>query len=129
MKRMATYEVSVEGSFRAAHGIRLADGTMEPPHAHLWKVTATFRAESLDEASGVVVDFLDARRALEHAAAELEGRDLNALPGMAGGASAERVARFLAGRVSALLDAALYRLEVTEADGCRAAYYPSGPRA
>ena len=41
------YEVSVEALFSASHRLRLYDGELEPPHGHDWRVTATFRGDSL----------------------------------------------------------------------------------
>lgn len=126
---METYEVSVEQSFRADHAIRLDDGSLERSHKHLWKVTATFRSERLDESMGVVVDFVDIRRALESVAAELDGSNLNELEALSGRSpSAERVAEYIAGRLGERLARthAPYRVMVTEAPGCFAAYYPHG---
>jgi hypothetical protein len=50
------YEVLVESSFVARHGIRLPDGTVEPDHEHDWRVTARFIGEELDDC-GLLVDF------------------------------------------------------------------------
>ncbi len=124
---MSIYEVSVEHSFSARHAIRLPDGSWEPSHGHGWHVTATFRADRLEEPSGVVVDFLDVQRALQQIAGELGGTDLNTLADFEGqGASAERLAEYLARRLGNLLEtrARLYRLAVVEAPGCSAAFYP-----
>ena len=45
-----------------------------------------------------------------------------------GRCTAERVAEYLAGRLRDLLGGRdAYRLSVTEAPGCSAAYYPQGP--
>lgn len=126
---MGTYEVSVEHSFQAGHAIRLGDGTWEETHWHLWQATASFRAAQLQAGTDVVVDFLEAMRALKLAAAEMEGRDLNRLPAFAGmSVSAERVAEHLARRLRESMGAEgarLYSVSVTEAPQCRAAYYPS----
>ena len=125
---MGTYEVSVEHAFDASHAIRLPDGSWETMHAHTWRATATFRSRRLDEATGVVVDFLEVERALKAAAAQLSGRELNATDAFLGRSpSAERVAEHLAGLLTADLGAAagLYRVEVTEAPGCAAAFYPA----
>ena len=58
------FEVEVSGKFVAAHQLRLRDGTLEPPHEHDWRVTATFAGETLDEA-GMLVDFTDVKRRLD----------------------------------------------------------------
>lgn len=124
---MGTYEVSVDCRFRARHAIALGEGQWEGPHEHDWAVTATFRSDKLEPRTGVVVDFLDVLRALKKLGGELEGRNLNEIDELAEGASAERVAEYVASRLARALasDAGkLYCVCMTEAPGCRAAYYP-----
>jgi 6-pyruvoyl-tetrahydropterin synthase len=127
MTRVSIYEVSVEGGFTARHAIPAADGRLENPHEHDWRVTAVFRGDRLDPGTGVLIDFVAARKALEALEAELEGADLNAHAAFrAAPPSAERVAEFLARQLTERLGGAarLYRLEVTEAPLCRAAFLP-----
>jgi len=132
---MGIYEASIEESFTARHAVRLPDGGIEAPHEHRWKVTATFRSGSLDPTMSVVVDFLIVQEVMEEIASELENRNLNELEAFCSGggegeggegASAERVAEFLAEQLMHRLKdgSKLYRLAVTEAAGCSAAYYP-----
>ena len=128
----STYEASVERSFNAAHALRLPDGTWEDPHQHRWEVTAVFRSADLDETMGVVVDFVEVDEALKTITDELEGADLNKLDALADGRpSAERVAELVAGLLAERLagGSLLYCVGVTEAPGCRAAFYPRGPRS
>ena len=117
------YEVTVEDSFSASHSVLLPGGSYEPSHVHNWRVRVTFRAAALNEA-GFVVDFVEAQEALRRACAELDGGDLNAHTRFATGASAERVAHWLAERMTTLLGAAVgvHRVDVTEAPGCVATY-------
>lgn len=128
---MGVYEVSVEGRFTARHAVRLGDGDFETPHEHDWTVVATFRSERLDPVMGVVIDFLAAQEALRAVTGRLEGGDLNRLTDSgATGASAERVAEFAARELAERLGgqaARLYRLAVSEAAGCWAAWYPDRP--
>ncbi|HOD80634.1 MAG: 6-pyruvoyl tetrahydropterin synthase [Planctomycetes bacterium ADurb.Bin126] len=127
---MGTYEISVDHRFRARHAIVLGDGEWEESHEHEWLATATFRCDELEPVTGVVVDFLDVTDALKEIGDGLEGRDLNQIGELAEGATAERVAWYLARRLARILGPdgdKLYRVCVTEAPGCRAAYYPSGP--
>ena len=126
---MGVYEVSVEARFAARHAVRLADGSLEPPHEHPWAATATFRSDRLEEPRGIVVDFLLVQEVLRVATGAMEGKDLNAVVGARGGASAERVAEFLGQAVMKHLAgrAKLYCLTVQEAPFCRAAWYPEGP--
>jgi len=127
---MAVYEISVEGEFHASHALPLPAGGPEEPHEHLWKVTATFRNDRLSGQMAVVIDFVAARAAIEKIAGELDGCDLNSMAAFAHGKpSAERVAEYLAERLLEVMSEAdkLYRVSVTEAAGCSAAYYPGKP--
>ena len=127
---MSMYEVSVRVTFRAAHALPLACGGMEESHEHSWETTATFRSARLDNEMGVVIDFVAVRDAMGVIAAQLEGKDLNTLPAFSvSTTSAENVAAYIASALERGLYAAgaLYRLSVTEAPGCTAAYYPGDP--
>ena len=79
----------------------------------------------------MVIDFLAVQEALRAVTRGLEGEDLNTLTdASATGASAERVAEFLARALMQRLGAGraeLYRLAVSEAAGCWAAWYPGRP--
>ena len=118
---MDVYEVSVESSFRARHAVALPDGAMEGPHEHDWRVRAIFRSDRLSD-DGFVIDFVAVRTALAEITDTLGGADLNTVLGRP--ASAERVAKYLAGAVSDRCEG-LYCLRVGEAPGCEAAVYPS----
>jgi len=117
------YEITVEDTFSASHSVLLPDGGFEPSHAHEWRVWVTFRSAELNEA-GFVVDFVEAQSALRKACDELAGGDLNAKLSFTTGASAERVARRFADRMTALMggEAAVHRVAVMEAAGCVATY-------
>lgn len=134
---MAVYEVNVQKAFTADHSLPLPDGTAEAPHSHEWLVTATFRSGRLDETMGVVIDFLAVKAALADICDPLDGADLNAQPAFADGrASAERVARFIAEQLTAVLADQLSApggpgpwlrcVGVTEAPGCSATFYADG---
>ena len=120
------YEASVSRAFTANHSLRLPTGVPEEPHEHLWRVTAAFRAEKLQEPMGVVVDFTEVEAALDHIVQRLEGTNLNSLPFFADGrCSAERVAEFLCGEIARTIASCKpWRVSVTEAPGCSAAFYP-----
>ena len=135
---MPAYEVSVCHSFRASHAVAAPDGSMESPHEHDWQLEAVFRAATLDD-NGFVVDFLAIRERLEAVAAALAGQMLNlVVPNQGRGASAERVAQYVAERLgdpkrdtprlgTPMLLGRLYAVRVIEAPGCRGAYYPESP--
>jgi 6-pyruvoyl-tetrahydropterin synthase len=123
---MSLYEASVSRAFSASHSILLPSGAPEAAHEHLWHVTATFRAGGLLEPSAVVIDFVAVEKALDALARGLEGTALNALPFFADGrCSAERVAEYLCGELARRLDGRKpWRMSVSEAPGCSAAFYP-----
>jgi len=123
------YEVSVSRAFTASHSMLLPSGSPEPAHEHDWRMTATFRADRLDGATAVAIDFTAVQRAMDSLVDELQGTVLNSLaPFGDGRCTAERVAEYLAGRLAERLDDRRpYRLTVTEAPGCSAAFYPDGP--
>ncbi len=127
---MGSYEVSVCVSFQASHALPLGDGRMEPSHVHTWETTATFRSAAIDNEMGVVIDFVAVRAALEKIASRLDAEDLNALDAFTPATtSAENVAAHIAAELQQTLPGAegLYRVSVTEAPGCTAAYYPNNP--
>jgi 6-pyruvoyltetrahydropterin/6-carboxytetrahydropterin synthase len=124
---MSTYEVSVCVSFRAAHALPLPGGELEDVHEHTWDTTATFRAASIDNEMGVVIDFLEVRGAMENIASQLDDKNLNNLDAFnVFTTSAENVAAHISRELALILNdqGSLYRVSVTEAPGCTAAYYP-----
>jgi 6-pyruvoyl-tetrahydropterin synthase len=79
---------------------------------------------------GVVIDFITVRDALNTIASRFDGEDLNALCAFnERTTSAENVAQRIANSLMIELGAyeTLYRVSVTEAPGCVAAYYPNDP--
>ena len=74
-----------------------------------------------------MIDFLRIQEVMKSIADELEGTDLNVLEAFGeNGASAEKLAELLAAMLSERLEEGgnLHKVEVTEAQGCTAAYYP-----
>ncbi|MCP4378573.1 MAG: 6-carboxytetrahydropterin synthase [bacterium] len=127
---MSTFEVSVCRSFRAAHALPLGDGDMEESHEHNWETTATFRSRQLKGDMGVVIDFVAVSDAMEQILAKFDGKDLNSLDEFSDvTTSAENLAACIAEALSGKLmpENTLYRLSITEAPGCSAAYYPNDP--
>lgn len=128
---MSTYEATVEHEFAASHALRLGGLDAEPLHRHQWRVKACFRSDKLNE-HGVVIDFLVVKASLAVLCKELDSTDLNSLPAFVQlQPSAERVAEYLAGRLMRQLGPEgrlLYRLSLTEAPGCTAAYFPRSAR-
>ena len=133
---MSVYEASVQQAFTANHALPLPAGGMEDPHKHTWLMTATFRARRLDETMAVAIDFVRVAEVLTALARDFESCDLNDRPEFIDGRpSAERVAEMVAGRLADELAAELtdpsgqgpwlHGVEVTEAPGCSAAFYPN----
>lgn len=118
------YEVSVTGTFCAAHQLRLPDGSLEPLHGHNWAVRVGWAGAALD-GMGVLVDFTVVRPRLHAVLAELHDRHLNELPSFAErNPSAEHVARHIAERLAADPQARehLAWVEVEEEPGCFARF-------
>lgn len=123
------YRISVETNFDADHQVRMPGGTLEDRHGHNWCVRAVFASRELNDLE-MVVDFLDAERALRQAIRPLDGAFLNGSPAFAGrNPTAELVARFIADRLVEHGLRTLQRVEVTEAPGCVASFEVDSPFA
>ncbi len=120
--KIRMFAITVEGGFRAQHHVRFADGSTEEPHAHDWRVRVTLRRPRLDTV-GMVADFDRVRDLLADALAPFEGADLNVHPLLHGlNPTAEVVAKRTFDRLIELGLSDLFRVEITEAPGCVAAY-------
>jgi 6-pyruvoyltetrahydropterin/6-carboxytetrahydropterin synthase len=116
------FKVRVETAFKAAHRLRLGDGTVEPSHTHDWLVRATFARDGLDKV-GMVVDFQRAQGALQAIAGELHRTDLNSCKGFSGAnPTAENVARHIFRRLNEEGWTDVSAVEITEAPGCVASF-------
>jgi 6-pyruvoyltetrahydropterin/6-carboxytetrahydropterin synthase len=122
------YELSVERSFCAAHAL-LIGGEREPLHGHTWHVTLTVRGVGLDP-DGLLLDFHDLEARLEEVIGRWHNANLNESEAFVStNPTAENVAR----RIADSMEAGLPRgvrvgsVHVTEAPGCRAAYFPDAP--
>lgn len=123
------FEVVVSGTFRAAHRLRLLDGSLEPLHDHAWNIRVTCRGKALNE-DGLLVDFTVLRPRLMKILADMDGRELNTLPAFAErNPSAENVAVHIADELArAASDATpIASVEAEEEPGCFARYYPPEP--
>ena len=125
------FEVQIDGRFRAAHQLRLADGGVEPLHEHDWPVTVVVSGPRTG-AAGCLVDFHRLADDLAAVLAPLDGGDLNEHAELGpANPSAEHVARYVAEQLARRLGDAdgvrVARVTVGEAPGCRASYVPDGP--
>ncbi len=118
------FEVRVERTVRAAHAVRLPDGTMELLHEHGWGVTVILRGPELGK-DGFLVDFCFVRQEMDRILDPLIGANLNEHPFLAGVLPS---AEALAQRVFEALDPLdwhgpeLAGVAVVEAPGCSAIF-------
>ena len=71
-----SFEASVQSSFSAAHRLRGYKGRCENMHGHNWKVELSVVAEGLNK-QGIVVDFVDLKKALNKVLMQLDHKVLN----------------------------------------------------
>ncbi len=117
---------SVRSSFPATHRIRIdARGTLEPAHAHNWRIEAWFDAGDDDTRLPV-----EAHAFLLSWVARYDGKSFNDVPPFdVVNPTAEEVARVFAQESAAALpDARVIRVEVGEAAGFSATYRPDSGR-
>jgi 6-pyruvoyltetrahydropterin/6-carboxytetrahydropterin synthase len=102
----ARFTVRVEARFEAAHYLREYRGISEPLHGHSYKVEADLegRAGGVD-ADAIAVDFVSAKRKLEHLAKKLDYGCINDVPPFTEiNPSAENIAGWFARELQAVLD-------------------------
>jgi 6-pyruvoyltetrahydropterin/6-carboxytetrahydropterin synthase len=88
------FEVSVEYTFAAGHALRGYKGKCENVHGHNYKVQVTVGGEQLDSA-GLLLDFVELRKALKGLVERLDHRFLNDLePFDKLNPSAENIAKY-----------------------------------
>jgi len=124
------FEVSIDYSFSAGHALRHYKGKCENVHGHNYKVRVSMQGEELDSI-GLLVDFVDLRRAVKTIAERLDHRFLNDLaPFDQLNPSAENIARYFCDELEPEVkrnNARLQSVTVWETDTSFATYRPSGP--
>ncbi|MDA8156101.1 MAG: 6-carboxytetrahydropterin synthase QueD [Actinomycetota bacterium] len=89
------YELTVEGSFAAAHQLRGYGGKCEKLHGHNWKVQAHVTADRLNEID-IAMDFNDLKKMLSECLAPLDHAFLNdVFPFTEKNPSSENVAKWV----------------------------------
>ena len=90
------YTLKVEGAFEAAHQIAGYPGKCARLHGHNWVVEAVIEGEELD-GLGMLIDFKDAKKALQTVLDRLDHRFLNELQPFADGVNptAENLSRII----------------------------------
>ena len=73
------FELSIRGSFSAAHHLKAYSGKCADPHGHNWDVEVFVRGESVGE-TGMLMDFRELRELVKTVLDELDHQDLNTLP-------------------------------------------------
>lgn len=125
------FEVSVEAGFAAAHQLRNYRGKCENLHGHNYKVQVTVEGEDLNSI-GLLADFTELKGALREITEFLDHKFLNEIePFTEINPSAENVAKYIADRLQAQLDAGasevpvfIAAVKVWETDTSTATYRP-----
>jgi 6-pyruvoyltetrahydropterin/6-carboxytetrahydropterin synthase len=119
------YEVEITTGFSAAHLLRNYNGKCERLHGHNYKVAVAARASS-PEAGGLVIDFVELKRAANTVANRLDHVFLNEIkPFDELEPSAENIAAYFFREIAQLLNeraALLYSVSIWESDTSRATF-------
>lgn len=122
------FEVSVEYSFAAGHALRGYKGKCENVHGHNYKIQVAVAGEELNS-TGLLVDFVDLRKAIRSLAERLDHRFLNDLePFDRLNPSAENIALYFAQNLESQLQGDGLRIQavtVWETETTSATYRPS----
>ncbi len=119
------YQIEVTGNFSAAHQLRGYQGKCENLHGHNWMVSLTLEANQLD-ATGLAIDFREAKKLLKPVLEELDHTLLNQHPQFRErNPTSENIASFIAKRVSGEIPGVkVVSVAVWESPGSKAVYYP-----
>lgn len=119
------YELTVEGSFSAAHQLRHYQGECERLHGHNWKVEVSLRAERLDSL-GMVMDFKELKSLINEVLGGLDHHYLNELPAFKeANPTTENIARFLSQSIKEKMnkrEIRLHRVRVWENESSSAGF-------
>jgi len=108
------FEVSVEQTFAAGHALRNYKGKCENVHGHNYKVQITVAGEQLCS-NGLLVDFVELKRAMRDVIEYLDHRFINDLPPFdVINPSAENMARYFYDEVSKNLTGGEVPVRVSE---------------
>lgn len=98
------FEVTVEHSFAAGHSLREYKGKCENVHGHNYRIQITVEGEHLNRI-GLLVDFVDVKRALRAVSERLDHQFINDLePFTTLNPSAENLAKYFHDEVSKALN-------------------------
>ena len=120
------FEISVKTHFSAAHFLKGYPGVCANLHGHNWEVEVFLRGRKPDSV-GMLVDFKQAKTAIQSAVDSLDHRELNRLPMFARqNPSSENLARYLFRALSKRLNSRcvkVHRVWVSESPGTSAVYW------
>jgi 6-pyruvoyltetrahydropterin/6-carboxytetrahydropterin synthase len=124
------YTVRVEARFEAAHYLREYRGISEPLHGHSYKVEADLAGrEGGIDADAIAVDFVSAKRKLEHLAKRLDYGCINDVPPFTEvNPSAENIAEWFARELAAAVadeDAVVVAVTIWEGPVSSVTYTPA----
>ncbi len=121
------FEITVEETFAAGHALRNYHGKCENVHGHNYRVEVTLAGEELDSA-GLLLDFVEVKRALHAVVDRMDHRFLNDVPPFDTlNPSAENMARYIYEEISRGLPAgrvAVSAVKLWETDTASATYRP-----
>jgi len=122
------FEVTVEQTFAAGHALRNYRGKCENVHGHNYRVQVTVQGEQLDSI-GLLVDFVELKRAMKAAIEYLDHRFINDLePFDKINPSAENIAKYFHDSIAATMTTEnpvrLSQVKVWETDTSSAVYRP-----
>lgn len=89
------YEISVEDTFDSAHCLKDYNGACSRLHGHTYRTIVRFRCKELD-ASGIAIDFAQAKRVIREIIARLDHQYINDLEHFKdSSSSAENIASYI----------------------------------
>lgn len=116
------YEIAIEDTFDAAHCLRDYDGACSRLHGHTYHVRAAFRFKTLG-ASGLALDFREAKSVLRSALEYFDHQYINDLPEFSiQNPSAESIAKLIFDRVKSSVPQT-YSISVRETPTSCATYF------
>jgi 6-pyruvoyltetrahydropterin/6-carboxytetrahydropterin synthase len=125
------FELKILTDFAAAHQLTMVTEKCENLHGHNWQVEVCVAGKELNSA-GVLIDFGELKAHVREIVAELDHRFLNDLQVFDGNPSSERIAVYIAERLSGMLsieNIRVSRIAVWESNDACATYIPEHQEA
>ena len=120
------YSIRVEAEFAAAHFLSSYHGKCEKIHGHNYRIRLWIRSPELND-GGMVLDFSLLKKALKTVLERLDHSNLNDMEVFQNNPSAERIARYIFGKIHEKLpelgvNAKPWRVDVFETSTSMARY-------